>query len=150
MLAAEWPSLETPDLNVAPGIPQDWEEHCRLLCDLIVRAFQADITRISTCALANELTSRKFPAGRASGCRNSAIRPGCSRTCDGLPDFSGWTPTGPVPGWFGGQSCCRSGGGHPPISAEIGSRPDGNRHDPTPLPRGPAAAPLGVVTWGSG
>lgn len=59
--AAEWPPLETPDLKVAPGIPQDWEEHCRLLCDLIVLAFQADITRISTFALANELTDRKFP-----------------------------------------------------------------------------------------
>src|SRR5690348_2414493 len=39
-----------PNLDVPPtpaGIPDDWEDHTRLMFDLIAIAFQADITRIS-------------------------------------------------------------------------------------------------------
>ena len=42
------------------GIPKDYEEHCRLLADLLVLAFQADVTRVSTFVLANEGSNRPY------------------------------------------------------------------------------------------
>ena len=43
------------------GIPQSYEEHLRLLADLIVLAFQTDTTRISTFVFANEGSNRSYP-----------------------------------------------------------------------------------------
>jgi len=59
--AASFPRLERPELAIEPGIPTDYQEHCRLMCDLIVLAFRADITRIGTFVLMNELSDRSFP-----------------------------------------------------------------------------------------
>jgi hypothetical protein len=59
--ATSFPALPKPDLSIAAGIPKDYQEHCRLMCDLIVLAFQSDITRICTFALTNELSERAFP-----------------------------------------------------------------------------------------
>lgn len=59
--AASFPALPKPELSIEAGIPKDYQEHCRLMCDLIVLAFQSDITRISTFALTNELSDRVFP-----------------------------------------------------------------------------------------
>jgi hypothetical protein len=42
----------------APGVYQD---HIRILCDLLVLAFQADVTRVSTFVLANEGSNRAYP-----------------------------------------------------------------------------------------
>lgn len=53
-----------PNLDVPPtpaGIPDDWEDHTRLMFDLIAIAFQADITRISTFMMAREVSYRTFP-----------------------------------------------------------------------------------------
>lgn len=52
------------DLNVPPaptGIPQDVEEHIKLMLDLQVLAWQADITRISTLLMAKELSNAVYP-----------------------------------------------------------------------------------------
>jgi hypothetical protein len=43
------------------GIPQSYEEHLRLLADLVVLAFQTDTTRISTFVFANEGSNRSYP-----------------------------------------------------------------------------------------
>ena len=59
--AANFPAVPRPDLAIQAGIPRDYQEHCRLMCDLIVLAFQSDITRIGTFALTNELSERPFP-----------------------------------------------------------------------------------------
>ena len=59
--AASFPPLEKPELSIEPGIPRDFQEHCRLMCDLIVLAFRADITRVGTFVLMNELSDRSFP-----------------------------------------------------------------------------------------
>lgn len=59
--ATSFPALPRPDLSIAAGIPKDYQEHCRLMCDMIVLAFQSDITRICTFALTNELSERAFP-----------------------------------------------------------------------------------------
>jgi hypothetical protein len=43
------------------GIPQDYAEHIRLMCDLIVLAFQGDLTRIVTFIVADEGSNRSYP-----------------------------------------------------------------------------------------
>src|SRR4029453_8350061 len=43
------------------GIPDDHQEHSRLMFDLMALAFQADITRISTFMMAREVSYRTFP-----------------------------------------------------------------------------------------
>jgi hypothetical protein len=53
-----------PNLDVPPsptGIPDDFEEHTKLMFDLMAIAFQADITRISTFMMAREVSYRTFP-----------------------------------------------------------------------------------------
>ena len=42
------------------GVPDDYQEHLRLLLDLLVLAFQGDLTRISTFVLANEGSNRSY------------------------------------------------------------------------------------------
>jgi len=43
------------------GIPDEWEEHMKLMFDLMTVAFQADITRVSTFMMAREVSYRTFP-----------------------------------------------------------------------------------------
>ena len=45
----------------AKGIPRDRGEHIRLLSDMMVLAFQADLTRISTFMFANDGSNRAYP-----------------------------------------------------------------------------------------
>lgn len=55
----------SPDLKVpaAPvGIPTDFEQHIKLMFDLQVLAWQADITRIATLMLAKEVSNAVYPA----------------------------------------------------------------------------------------
>jgi hypothetical protein len=42
------------------GIPKDYTEHLRLMCDLIALAFQGDLTRVVTFVLANEGSNRSY------------------------------------------------------------------------------------------
>ena len=50
------------------GIPADYEEHVRLMADLLVLAFQADATRVASFMLANEGSNRAYPSiGVTSG-----------------------------------------------------------------------------------
>jgi hypothetical protein len=50
------------------GIPADFGEHARLMCDLLVLAFQADLTRVATFVLANDGSNRSYPGiGIAEG-----------------------------------------------------------------------------------
>lgn len=46
---------------VPAGIPKIYEDHIRLMCDLLVLAFQGDATRVSTFVLANEGSNRSYP-----------------------------------------------------------------------------------------
>ncbi len=59
--AATLPPAATPDYPVPAGIPDSYEEHIRLMCDLMVLAFQTDVTRICTFVLANEFSNRPYP-----------------------------------------------------------------------------------------
>ncbi|HEX4613846.1 MAG TPA: DUF1552 domain-containing protein [Urbifossiella sp.] len=44
------------------GVPADFREHARLLCDLLVLAFAADLTRVATFVFANDGSNRSYPA----------------------------------------------------------------------------------------
>ena len=51
------PNIPRPD----DGIPQDIDQHMRIMCDLLVLAFQTDTTRVCTLKLNNDHSSLRFP-----------------------------------------------------------------------------------------
>ena len=56
------PTLTAPNIPRPPdGIPQDIDEHMRLMCDILVLAFQTDTTRFCTLKLNNDHSSLRFP-----------------------------------------------------------------------------------------
>ncbi|MFO0927607.1 MAG: DUF1552 domain-containing protein [Gemmataceae bacterium] len=56
------PTLTKPDLpRPADGIPQDIDQHMRLMCDILVLAFRTDTTRVCTLKLNNDHSSLRFP-----------------------------------------------------------------------------------------
>ena len=59
--AARLPEIKTPSYTKPNGVPADFREHIRLMCDLMVLAFQADVTRVATFVLANEGSNKPYP-----------------------------------------------------------------------------------------
>lgn len=56
------PTLSLPNIpRPADGIPQDIDEHMKLMCDILVLAFQTDTTRFCTLKLNNDHSSLRFP-----------------------------------------------------------------------------------------
>ena len=56
------PTLEKPNVPRPPeGIPQEITEHMRLMCDILVLAFQTDTTRVCTLKLNNDHSALQFP-----------------------------------------------------------------------------------------
>ncbi len=56
------PTLAAPDISrPQDGIPQDIDEHMRLMCDILVLAFRTDTTRVCTLKLNNDHSSLRFP-----------------------------------------------------------------------------------------
>jgi hypothetical protein len=56
------PTLARPDMKrPADGIPQDIDQHMRLMCDILVLAFRTDTTRVCTLKLNNDHSSLRFP-----------------------------------------------------------------------------------------
>ena len=49
-----------PGMAEPEGIPEDFKEHMRLMCDLLVLAFRMDITRVSTFMVARDGSDRTF------------------------------------------------------------------------------------------
>ncbi len=45
----------------ANGLPEDFREHARLMCDIIAIAFQTDKTRVATLLLARDLSALYYP-----------------------------------------------------------------------------------------
>ena len=59
---AQMPAIQPPAGVKAPdGVPGNYEEHIRLMCDMMVLAFQSDITRVATFVLANEGSNKNYP-----------------------------------------------------------------------------------------
>ena len=57
----EQASKEVPDVARPAGIPESFDEHARLLYDLQLLAYQADITRVSTFMYGREQSPRPYP-----------------------------------------------------------------------------------------
>lgn len=53
--------LRLPDLERPSSVPEDWEEHVKLMFDLQVLALQADVTRVITFQMAREASTRTYP-----------------------------------------------------------------------------------------
>jgi hypothetical protein len=60
-VAEEQSSRELPSLERPVGIPATYKEHAKLMFDLQVLAFQADLTRVITFQNAQEGSNRSYP-----------------------------------------------------------------------------------------
>lgn len=58
--AAQAPQGQSLPLDRPQGIPASYEDHLRILGDLVVLAFQTDTTRVSTLVFANEGSNRSY------------------------------------------------------------------------------------------
>jgi hypothetical protein len=52
---------QRPDLEVPADIPRDYQEHVRLMCDLMTLAFRTDTTRVATFMVGNAGSNRSYP-----------------------------------------------------------------------------------------
>lgn len=60
-LAEAQNSREVPEVERPAGVPDSYEAHAKLMFDLQVLAFQADLTRVSTFMMAREVSTRPYP-----------------------------------------------------------------------------------------
>ncbi len=60
-LAEEQLSRDLPEVERPAGVPATYEEHAKLMFDLLVLAYQCDLTRVSTYLEARELSARTYP-----------------------------------------------------------------------------------------
>ena len=60
-MAEQQSEREIPVVDRPAGVPDSFEEHAKMMFDLQVLAFQADLTRMTTFMLARELSGRAFP-----------------------------------------------------------------------------------------
>lgn len=54
-------SNELPVVDQPIGIPADYQQHARLMMDMLALAYQTDLTRVSTFMLAKEVSGRSYP-----------------------------------------------------------------------------------------
>lgn len=55
------PPVQPPEGTVKPQVvPADLAEHFRLMCDLLVLAFQTDVTRVATCMFGREGSEQRY------------------------------------------------------------------------------------------
>jgi hypothetical protein len=64
-IAADATTTAPEDFAVPPGIPQSFDEHIKLMLDLLALGFQADITRVGTLLFARDLTGRVYPESKS-------------------------------------------------------------------------------------
>ena len=60
-LAEEQASRELPKMEKPIGVPEKFSDYAKLMLDLQVLAFQADMTRVSTFVFGHEMTGRAYP-----------------------------------------------------------------------------------------
>ena len=61
MSQAQSDKAHLPELTRPTSVPEDWEEHVKLMIDLQTLALQADLTRVVTFQLAREASTRTYP-----------------------------------------------------------------------------------------
>jgi hypothetical protein len=54
-------AVPTPDYPSPGGVPREYEQHLRVMFDLLALAFQTDTTRISTFMIAHDGSNRSYP-----------------------------------------------------------------------------------------
>ena len=59
--AEEQSTKEIPVVDQPAGVPGTFEEHARLMFDLLVLAYQCDLTRVGTFMIGRELSGRSYP-----------------------------------------------------------------------------------------
>jgi len=59
--AANQPPVQPPNYTTPPGIPNVYQDHIRILADLMVLAFQTNTTRVCTFVFANEGSNKSYP-----------------------------------------------------------------------------------------
>src|SRR5690606_25562289 len=64
-IAANATTTAPEDFDVPPGIPQSFDEHMKIMVDLLALGWQADITRVGTLLFARDLTGRRYPESEA-------------------------------------------------------------------------------------
>ena len=52
---------ELPEVDQPAGVPAAYAEHAKLMFDLLLLAYQTDLTRVSTFMLAREISGRTYP-----------------------------------------------------------------------------------------
>jgi hypothetical protein len=60
-IAGQQSSRQLPSLERPSGVPDTFQEHAKLMYDLQVLAFQADLTRMNTFMVGREKTDRPYP-----------------------------------------------------------------------------------------
>jgi len=58
-------SAVVPEIDLPPGVPEQFDDHVKLHFDLTALAFRADITRVATLLGARDLTGRSYPFPRS-------------------------------------------------------------------------------------
>ena len=61
MSQAQSEITQLPELTRPTSVPEDWEEHVKLMIDLQILALQSDLTRVVTFQLAREASTRTYP-----------------------------------------------------------------------------------------
>lgn len=59
--AANHKPVPKPNMAEPAGVPKEVKDHVRLMADLMVLAFQTDLTRVTTFPLANDGSNRPYP-----------------------------------------------------------------------------------------
>jgi len=54
-------STPLPSIGQPAGVPDEYEEHVELMFEMLVLAYQADVTRVSCFQMARELSGRTYP-----------------------------------------------------------------------------------------
>jgi hypothetical protein len=60
-MAEDQNARELPVVDQPIGIPADYQQHARLMMDMLALAYQTDLTRVSTFMLAKEVSGRSYP-----------------------------------------------------------------------------------------
>ena len=60
-MAEEQSSRELPDMQKPAGIPRRFDDHTKLLFDLMVLAYQTDLTRVGTFMMGREMSTMAYP-----------------------------------------------------------------------------------------
>src|SRR5580700_5410634 len=66
----------SPDAKVPFGVPESFDEHIKLMWDLQVLAFKADITRVSTLMYAHDVSMRSYPESGVATANHAASHHG--------------------------------------------------------------------------